>query len=156
MQQRKPNLSSPTTRLRPLLTLPALALSLAGCAQLPALDRQAVLKPAAEYASQQAFATAEAAWPAERWRDLWREPDAPAQTGFLPARQFCKDRNTTNTTKNRASNKVLYTSWIDCDIYSVASKGNLYSNPSGKFWLISFIASFTFVATSSALAPGNI
>lgn len=29
-------------------------------------------------------------WPAERWRDLWREPDAPAQTGFLPARQFCK------------------------------------------------------------------
>ena len=30
------------------------------------------------------------AWPAERWRDLWREPDAPAQTGFLPARQFCK------------------------------------------------------------------
>lgn len=30
------------------------------------------------------------AWPAERWRDLWRAPDAPAQTGFLPARQFCK------------------------------------------------------------------
>ena len=29
-------------------------------------------------------------WPAERWRDLWREPDAPAQTGFLPVRQFCK------------------------------------------------------------------
>ncbi|MDU7589781.1 MAG: phage tail protein, partial [Acidovorax sp.] len=27
-------------------------------------------------------------WPAERWRDLWREPDAPAQTGFLPVRQF--------------------------------------------------------------------
>ena len=79
-----------------------------------------------------------------------------AIVGIKAARQFCKDRNTTNTTKNRASNKVLYTSWIDCDIYSVASKGNLYSNPSGKFWLISFIASFTFVATSSALAPGNI
>ncbi len=30
------------------------------------------------------------AWPAKRWRDLWREPDAPAQTGFLPLRQFCK------------------------------------------------------------------
>ncbi len=30
------------------------------------------------------------AWPAERWRDLWCAPDAPAQTGFLPARQFCK------------------------------------------------------------------
>ena len=29
-------------------------------------------------------------WPAECWRDLWREPDAPAQTGFLPVRQFCK------------------------------------------------------------------
>lgn len=27
-------------------------------------------------------------WPAECWRDLWREP--PAQTGFLPVRQFCK------------------------------------------------------------------
>ena len=49
-----------------------------------------MLKPAAEYASQQAFAAAEAAWPAERWRDLWREPDAPVQTGFLPVRQFCK------------------------------------------------------------------
>ncbi|MDD3676886.1 phage tail protein [Thauera propionica] len=29
-------------------------------------------------------------WIAERWRDLLREPEAPAQTGFLPARKFCK------------------------------------------------------------------
>lgn len=78
MQQRKPNLSSPTTRLRPLLALSALALSLAGCAQLPALDRQAVLKPAAEYASQQAFAAAEAAWPAERWWTRYADPQLDA------------------------------------------------------------------------------
>ena len=31
-----------------------------------------------------------------------------AIVGIKAARQFCKDRNTTNTTKNRASNKVLY------------------------------------------------
>ena len=29
-------------------------------------------------------------WPAKRWRDLWRAPEAAAQTGLLPARQFCK------------------------------------------------------------------
>jgi len=30
------------------------------------------------------------AWPAARWRDLWREPEATAQAGFLPERRFCK------------------------------------------------------------------
>ena len=79
-----------------------------------------------------------------------------AIVGIKAARQFCNERNTTRTTKKRASNKVLYTSCTDWEIYSVISNGKLYSKPSGKFLLISFIASFTFVATSRAFAPGNI
>ena len=36
------------------------------------------------------------------------------------------------------------------------SNGKLYSIPSGKFLLMSFIAFFTFSATSIALAPGSM
>ena len=79
MHPRKPNLSSPT-RLRPFLTLSALALGLglAGCAQLPALDRLAVFKPAASYQTQQSFAAAETAWPAERWWASYGDPQLDA------------------------------------------------------------------------------
>ena len=39
-----------------------------------------------------------------------------ATSGMTVARQFCKERNTTAITSIRASNKVLYTSWIDSEI----------------------------------------
>ena len=79
-----------------------------------------------------------------------------AMIGMRAALQFCKEKNTTMTTRNNASNSVLYTSWIDCEIYSVMSNGKLYSKPSGKFLLMSFIAFLTFSATSIALAPGSM
>ena len=46
-----------------------------------------------------------------------------ATTGINVARQLCKDRYTTNTTSTNASNNVLYTSWIDSEIYVVISNG---------------------------------
>ena len=36
-----------------------------------------------------------------------------ATRGIRDARQLCSDRNTTRITRNSASNKVLYTSWMD-------------------------------------------
>ena len=39
-----------------------------------------------------------------------------ATIGINVARQLCKERKTTNTTRTSASNSVLYTSWIDSEI----------------------------------------
>ena len=39
-----------------------------------------------------------------------------ATTGISVARQFCKERNTTTITRNKASNSVLYTSCMDSEI----------------------------------------
>ena len=39
-----------------------------------------------------------------------------AMVGISVARQFCNEKNTTTITKNKASNRVLYTSWIDSEM----------------------------------------
>ena len=79
-----------------------------------------------------------------------------ATTGIIVARQFCNERNTTTITRNNASNSVLYTSWIDSEMYVVMSNGISYFRPSGKERLISSMASFTRSATSMAFAPGRV
>lgn len=58
--------AAPASRA-PLLTFAALALGLAGCAQLPALDHPAALEPISRYETQQSFAAAPAAWPTAQW-----------------------------------------------------------------------------------------
>ena len=79
-----------------------------------------------------------------------------AMSGIRVALQLCSDRNTTNITSIRASNRVLYTSCIDSEIYVVMSNGISYVSPSGKLALISFMAFFTCSATSMAFAPGSM
>ena len=39
-----------------------------------------------------------------------------ATMGMTVARQLCKERNTTTITRKRASNSVLYTSWMDSEM----------------------------------------
>ena len=46
-----------------------------------------------------------------------------AMAGMRVALQLCRERNTTKITRKRASKRVLYTSWMDWDMYSVMSKG---------------------------------
>ena len=46
-----------------------------------------------------------------------------AMAGMRVALQLCRERNTTNITRKRASKRVLYTSWMDWEMYSVMSKG---------------------------------
>ena len=79
-----------------------------------------------------------------------------AMVGISVARQLCRERNTTTITRNKASNRVLYTSWMDSEIYVVMSNGISYFIPSGKFRLISSMVAFTRSATSMALAPGSM
>lgn len=60
--------------IKSFLAISALALGLTGCAQIPALDRLAIFKPAADYATGQSFAAAEATWPTERWWADYADP----------------------------------------------------------------------------------
>ena len=46
-----------------------------------------------------------------------------AISGMSVARQFCRERYTTRITRNRASKRVLYTLWIEAEMYSVLSSG---------------------------------
>jgi NodT family efflux transporter outer membrane factor (OMF) lipoprotein len=53
-------------------------LSLAACAAFPERESRAQMKPAQRYASTQAFAAPAAAWPAEHWWTLYRDPQLDA------------------------------------------------------------------------------
>ena len=46
-----------------------------------------------------------------------------AISGMSVARQFCRERYTTRITRKRASKRVLYTLWIEAEMYSVLSSG---------------------------------
>lgn len=78
MTQDQDKPSALRSAIKSLLATSALALGLAGCAQIPALDRLAVFKPAADYATGQSFAAAQAAWPAERWWADYADPQLDA------------------------------------------------------------------------------
>ena len=57
----------PFTALPQRVVLTALALAIAGCAQIPALDSLAKPRDAAGYDTAQAFTAPAAQWPSERW-----------------------------------------------------------------------------------------
>ena len=73
--------------------------------------------------------------------------------GISVARQLCKNKNTTNTTKIKASPSVLNTSSMVALTNSLVSYGMLYSIPPGKRVLSSSIFSLMLFAVSNALAP---
>ena len=73
--------------------------------------------------------------------------------GMSVARQLCKNKNTTNTTRIKASPSVLKTSSMVAFTNSLVSYGMLYSIPSGKRSFSSSIFNLMLFAVSSALAP---
>ena len=48
-----------------------------------------------------------------------------ARIGIIVARQFCRNKNTTNTTSPSASSNVITTSLIEVSTTETASKGTL-------------------------------
>jgi hypothetical protein len=69
--------SSPRSRATPsLLAVGGISLlvGLGGCAQFPALDAFAVLKPASGYETSSSFSGHATAWPAERWWQAYGDP----------------------------------------------------------------------------------
>jgi hypothetical protein len=82
-----------------------------------------------------------------------RETGTPT-TGISVARQLCRKMKTTATTSKIAAAKVFSTSSMETSTKRVVLKGIRYSMPSGKRVCGLSIVSLTFLATSSALAPG--
>lgn len=64
------------SRLQPLALL--LALSLAGCAELPSLAAFGTPKPAGDYTTTQAFAAPAASWPDAKWWTAYGDPQLDA------------------------------------------------------------------------------
>ena len=77
-----------------------------------------------------------------------------ASSGMMEARQVCRNRITTITTRAMASISVWITDLMDARTNCVGSYAMRYSTPSGMFFWISSMARRTLAEMSSALEPG--
>ena len=82
-----------------------------------------------------------------------RSTTGTAIVGMIVARQFCRKRNITQTTRIMASISVFTTSCRAARTKGVVSNGTTHSIPSGKFTCISFKRAFTRSLVAMALAP---
>ncbi len=78
-----------------------------------------------------------------------------ATSGMIAARQVCRNRITTSTTKMMASAMVSITASTDWRMNCVGSKKMSYLTPDGKRFDSFSISSRTFFAVSSAFEPGR-
>ncbi|SSR93526.1 Uncharacterised protein [Acinetobacter baumannii] len=69
------------------------------------------------------------------------------------ARQLCKNKNMTITTRTIASAKVLITPFTDASTNGVLSRGYATFNPDGIEPVKRVTSAFTLSAVSKALAP---
>ncbi|MNV88890.1 hypothetical protein D3C71_1831330 [compost metagenome] len=77
-----------------------------------------------------------------------------ASSGMMDARQVCRNKITTSTTRAMASSSVWITDLIEARTNCVGSYAMRYSTPSGMFFWISSMVARTFDEMSSALEPG--
>lgn len=78
-----------------------------------------------------------------------------ARIGMIEARQVCRNRITTSTTRITASAIVWITASTDCAMNSVGLWTTRYSRPSGKSAARSSIVARIVSAVSSAFEPGR-
>ncbi|MNY26109.1 hypothetical protein D3C86_1599370 [compost metagenome] len=78
-----------------------------------------------------------------------------ASSGMMDARQVCRNRITTSTTRAMASSSVCTTASILDRTNCVGSYSMRYSTPGGKSCANSVMAARTLLDTSRALAPGD-
>ncbi|MNV79880.1 hypothetical protein D3C71_1734500 [compost metagenome] len=77
-----------------------------------------------------------------------------AINGMIEARQVCRNRITTSTTRAMASSSVVTTALIESRTKMVVSYTASYFTSAGKVFCISSIVAITASRISSALAPG--
>src|SRR6202522_552998 len=78
-----------------------------------------------------------------------------ATRGMIDARQVCRNRITTNTTRITASSSVCSTARIDSRTNTVGSHSARQATPVGKLRDRSGNFAYTASATAIALAPGD-
>ena len=77
-----------------------------------------------------------------------------AISGMMEARQVCRNRITTSTTRATASSSVATTELMDSRTNTVVSYTASYLIPGGKVFCIASMVAITWSRMSSALAPG--